>query len=198
MKLTKASDPKEIARLAHLKSAGVFHPRCGARFPGDVYTCTLKPEHHGLHGAHTLFGTVVAVWDDCPPTPSQLDHQVHRFIQFGYLTDNDLYQFSEWCGSVVLGLEGDVNSSAAQQFFMPLSSMAVNLLQVRAAKSGRTATYSLDRSLVSGIDASFLGFIEALLRGQLDSFASEGRSAAAELLSTVIEFVQAELGARNT
>ena len=198
MKFTKASDPKELARFAHLKSAGVFRPRCGARFPGDVYTCTRQPKHHGPHAAHTLFGTLVAVWDDSPPAPNHSESRVERLIQFGSLTDNDLQQLSAWCGSVVLGFEGDVNSSAAQQFFMPLSSMAVNLLQVRAAKSGRNATYMLDRSLVSGIGASFLGFIESLLRGQRDSLASEGRSAAAELLSTVIEFVQAELAARNT
>lgn len=58
MKITKASNPDGLVLFAHLKSAGLFAARCGVRFPGDVYTCTLKPEHLGAHAAHRCFGKV--------------------------------------------------------------------------------------------------------------------------------------------
>lgn len=55
--------------------------------------------------------------------------------------------------------------------------MALYLLKIRAAKSGRTATFLLGRSLVSGIEVSFLGFVQAMLRGQRDSYAAAGGAA---------------------
>lgn len=191
-KLTKAANPKELARFVHLKSAGLFRPKCTAQLPGDVYTCTRQQLHKGPHAAHSLFGTLVAIWDDSPQA------LVERFVQFGALTDDDLYRLSAWCGGVVLGFEGDVNYPAAKQFFMPLTSMATNLLLIRNAQKGGTATYLLDQSMVAGIDLEFLGFIEALIRGQRDSVASLGRTEAAGVLTTVLEFVKAEITTRAT
>ena len=61
----------------------------------------------------------------------------------------------------------------------------------------QTATFPLDRSLVAETETVFLGFIQALIRGQRDSYLSEGRTALADVLTTVLAFVDAELRTRS-
>lgn len=63
--ITRDENPEEIKKYEHIKSAPVFGPlRCFVIFPGKTFTCTLSQGHSGPHVAHTLFGKVVAVWDE--------------------------------------------------------------------------------------------------------------------------------------
>ncbi len=166
--------------------------------PQDKYTCTRPPGHAQSHAAHTLFGTVVAVWDDPSASSRAGSGTVETFIQFGDLTDTELADLAAWCVSVLDGFRGSPDYAAVERFFVPLSQMALGLQALRFSKKSRTATFLLDRSLVAETQTTFLGFIDALIRGQRDSYSSQGRPRPAAILTIVLTFIQAELNSRGS
>ncbi len=185
MRLTLAVNPQEIEPFKHIKPAPFFGSvRCGVQLPGDTYSCTLASGHKGPHIAHAFFRKVVAVWEGpLHPCWAPLD-----FDSFG-LTRDDLDALLKWFAMFAKMTEGE----NAQSFFIELGQMTVYALKCRSMHGENKPLFMLEHGQIAELDWQSVDFLQAVFRGQRDTYVTEGRPAAARVLSAIMDFLGREL-----